>query len=360
MDFTTRELVPHVKTYLSARPDLVTAVAVTGGFFMVLLVAQVVFDVPKELVLFLSGTFMVWTAVYWVLHRHKPLKPVKHLLRWLLPWATAVVLFLGLVYTVDRAGWLWYRVTGYDVTLPENLQAQVDISLDQFVTDHPQFSVDPQDESQLILPQGIYEFDETIIIPRNTALTIAPGTELLFGAGRSLISYSPIVAQGTAEAPIIFDAKNPWFKWGGVGVVQSTQSLFEYAQFANSRQALVNGIDFFAGLSLIETNGMILNSTFDNAYGKDAVNARDSIVLIQNNEFHTAHKDCLDLDGGAGEISGNLFVDCDDEGIDLSANEAVDAFDNTILDVRGGRVAADINQAALEANNTLGYSTTGN
>ena len=121
----------------------------------------------------------------------------------------------------------------------------------------------------------------------------------------------------------------------------------------------MNGVDFFAGLSFIETDGLVRNSTFTNAFGKDAVNARESDVLILDNEFHTAYKDCLDLDGGSGEISGNLFVDCDDEGIDLSADGAVDAFDNTILDIRGGRVAADINQAALEANNTLGFSTTG-
>jgi hypothetical protein len=265
----------------------------------------------------------------------------------------AISLFLGAVYFIDRGGWLWFRVTGYDVTLAEDYQQAVDISPAEFVAAHPQFE---EDAAGLRLPQGEYTFKETVVVPQGGALTIDPGTVLRFAAGRSLISYRPVWAQGTEAEPIRFTAQNPWLKWGVVGVVGSSTSIFEHVQLEHSRQALINDVDFFAGLSLIEANGVIRNSTFENAFGKDAVNARMSDVLIENNVFRNAAKDCLDLDGGSGEVSGNLFVDCDDEGIDLSDNEAVDVFDNTILDVRGGRLAADQNQEAIEARNTLGYS----
>jgi hypothetical protein len=229
----------------------------------------------------------------------------------------------------------------------------VDISPAEFVAAYPQFELDA---TGLRLAQGEHIFRETVIVPQGTALTIDPGAVLRFGAARSLISYSPVTAQGTESEPIRFTAQNQWLKWGVMGVVGSAPSVFEHIQLEHSRQALVNDVDFFAGLSLIEADSVIRNSTFENAFGKDAVNARMSDVLIEDNVFRNAAKDCLDLDGGSGEVSGNLFVDCDDEGIDLSDNEAVDVFDNTILDVRGGRLAADQNQEAIEARNTLGYS----
>jgi hypothetical protein len=144
-----------------------------------------------------------------------------------------------------------------------------------------------------------------------------------------------------------------------IGVVRSAPSVFEHIQIEHSRQASVNDVDFFAGLSLIEADGVIRSSTFENVYGKDAVNARMSDVHIQDNVFRNAYKDCLDLDGGSGIVSDNLFVDCDDEGIDLSDNKAIDVFDNTILDDRGGRLAADQNQEAIEAQNRIGYSDNG-
>lgn len=356
MDFAARDLGTKITAFLPRKPQLVLAAVTTAIVLLILLVAQVFFDMPKSLLFLLGGTFLVWTAVYWFLSRRTQMTSIKHLARWLLPWMATIALFLGAVYFIDRGGWMWFRVTGYDVTLAEDYQQQVDISLAEFVVEHPQFELNA---AGLRLPQGEHIFRETVVVPRGTVLTIDPGTVLRFGAARSLISYSPVTAQGTESDPIRFTAQNPWLKWGVIGVVGAAPSVFEHIQIEHSRQALVNDIDFFAGLSLIEADGVIRNSTFENVFGKDAVNARMSDVRIQNNVFRNAYKDCLDLDGGSGEVSDNLFVDCDDEGIDLSDNEAVDVFDNTILDIRGGRLAADQNQEAIEAQNTLGYSNNG-
>lgn len=353
MDYSSRRLVDKVRNFLQQKPQYVLLAVPILVVFLILLLAQVVFDVPKPLLLLLGGTFLLWTAVFWYFNRRPETTTLKYLARWFLPWIGGLLLFLGAIYFIDRAGWLWFRVTGYNVTLPEDFQGQEDLTPDEFVAEHSQFELDAMG---LHLPQGEHIFRETVIVPRGTTLTIEPGAVLRFGAGRSLISYSPIVAQGTESEPIRFTAQYPWLKWGVVGVVQSPLSLFEHIQIEHSRQALVNDVDFFAGLSLIESDGVIYNSTFENVFGKDAVNARLSDVHIQNNVFRNAYKDCLDLDGGSGEIRDNLFIDCDDEGIDLSANEAVIVIDNTILDVRGGRLAAEQNQEAIERLNTLGYS----
>jgi hypothetical protein len=54
-------------------------------------------------------------------------------------------------------------------------------------------------------------------------------------------------------------------------------------------------------------------------------------------------------------VVGNRFVRCGDEGIDLSENRDLAVYGNTILDARGGRLAADVGLEELRRNNTLGY-----
>lgn len=254
------------------------------------------------------------------------------------------------------AGWLWFQLTGYEVTLAESYPDRIDMTVANFVAQYPFFRLDPKDATHLTLPKGDYHLRETIVVPRGTVLTIEPGSVLRFDAGRSLISYSPIIAQGTASEPILFTAYHHWLKWGVVGVVQAEQAVFEHVRFEHGRHALVNGLDFFGTLSLLETDVVIKHSEFVDLFGKDGVNARYAHVLIQDNVFRNTYKDGLDVDGGTGQISHNQFINCEDEGIDLSENDNLDVFSNTILDQRGGRLAADHYLAEILPLNTLGYS----
>jgi hypothetical protein len=119
----------------------------------------------------------------------------------------------------------------------------------------------------------------------------------------------------------------------------------------------VNNIDFSGSLSLIESQVKITHSRFQKLFGKDAVYIRQGQVLIRDNIFQDVFKDGLDLDGGAGKITRNRFINCGDEGIDLSENFEVQVFDNLILGQRGGRIAADNNLEEIKALNSLGYLT---
>ena len=61
------------------------------------------------------------------------------------------------------------------------------------------------------------------------------------------------------------------------------------------------------------------------------------------------------LDGGRGEVSRNRFVNCGDEGIDASQNDALQVHDNVVLDRRGGRIGAERNLEAILTHNRRGY-----
>ncbi|MFQ5636896.1 MAG: right-handed parallel beta-helix repeat-containing protein [bacterium] len=294
------------------------------------------------------------SAIFWLIRWNCKVE-TPHLALLIALWLVLTSAFLAGVYHLDRAGWNWFLITGLDVTIAENYPELIDLSPEEFVSRFAMFSLDELDSNVIMLTNGGYDFNQTVIVPKGALLMIEPGTTLRFGPGCSLISYSPIIARGTIRNPVTFRAQSRLFKWGVVGVVQAGKSIFEYVFFENARQALVNGVDFFAGLSIIESQVEITHCQFTDMYGKDAVNVRYGNTLMKNNVFKNAYKDGVDLDGGSGEISHNLFINCQDEGIDLSENFNILVFENKIFDKKGGRIGAENNLEEIISLNTLDF-----
>jgi hypothetical protein len=230
---------------------------------------------------------------------------------------------------------------------------ELDSTPAEFVRRHPEFTLDKQDGTRIELRRGDHTFSRTVVVPRGTALTIHPGATLYFGAGCSLISYSPVLARGTHDLPIQFLPRHAWLKWGVVGLVDAGSAVFEHAHFSCARQACVNGIDFPGGLSLIRTTGNIRNSLFQQMFGKDAVYLCRTHVTVTNNRIEGAFKDGIDSDGSTGAICDNLVIACEDEGIDLSDNLSIEVQRNTIRDHRGGHIAATDDLPRIREQNIL-------
>lgn len=338
--------------------DWPLALAVTAAVGLALGGAQQSLGVPTRLVEWAGGAFLAWSVVYWAAWGARGGSVYARVAAWLVPWALAIAVVLAVVWQVDRGGWLWYRLTGYNVTIAEALGDRAGLTRADFLRRNPAFAAVPGDPAAVRLPAGEHDFAASVVIPRRTALVIEPGAVLRFGAGRSLVAYGPVTARGTDQRPIVFTARAKWLKWGSVGVIDAGPSVFEHVRFAHARQARVDGIDLVGGLSLIRADAEIAHGEFGPMFGKDALYVRDAGVRIHDTTVSDAFKDGLDFDGGGGVVRDNRFVDCGDEGIDLSGRLDVRVFDNTILDARGGRVAAD--DGALETElvlrNTLGYS----
>ncbi len=314
--------------------NLKLAISVTIIVVAALGVAKEIYKVPKPLLVFIGGMYLVCSAVFWGLQRKGKASAFAQLAIWLLSWSLVTSSILGVVYYFDRAGWLWFKLTGYNVTLAENLPDRLRWPVSDFVARYPFFVRDSSDSTRLIIRSGHYQVDETIVVPPGLVLIIAPGAVLQFGAGCSLISYSPIIARGMENAPIVFTAQNKWRKWGVVGVVGAGQSIFEHVRFEHGRQALVNGIDFLGALSLIDSKTEVIQSRFTSLFGKDAAQVTGGQAFFRHNIFRDCFKDGLDFDGGTGEISHNRFEHCGDEAIDVGENSRVIVFGNVIIDAK--------------------------
>jgi hypothetical protein len=316
-------------------------------------VAREAFKIPKPLLLFVWAMFVVSAIAFWSLQREGKRSVFTQLAIWLLSWSVPTTSALAAVYHFDKAGWMWFKLTGYNVTLAENLQDRVNVPSAAFVARYPFVSCDAADSTRLLIKTGVYDIDETVVVPRGLTLTIAPGTVLRFGVGASLISYSAISAAGTESAPIIFTAQNKWRKWGVVGVVRAGQSRFAHVRFEHGRQALINEIDFLGALSLIDTEAEVTHCQFAALFGKDGAQVHGGQAFFRNNTFHDCFKDGVDFDGGAGEISHNRFVHCGDEAIDLGEGSRVQVFDNVIVDAKDAPkgVGAKLSDTTVPINN---------
>jgi hypothetical protein len=358
---TAAEFVQISIRWLKPRSKLLSLITAALVAVLTLAMVKLVGAVPKSFLLSAGLIFIFCCVAYGGLKSTDKTSGsvngfLKRLAILLFGWIIVSIIVFATAFVIDRSGWLWFKLTGYYTVLSEDYSHQVSLSAHDFVQEHPAFVFSPQNPIDLILPKGDFVFRESIVVPRGHKLIIQPGAHLRFGAGRSLISYSPVIARGTAEEPISFTALHPWYKWGVIGVVDADGSIFEYAHLENGREAIVNGIDFLGGLSLVESNTEIRRSTFEHMFGKDAVHVYQSEVLIRDSLFQDAYKDCLDLDAGKGEISSNQFLNCGDEGIDLSENFEVAVFDNLVLGPKGGRISADNNLEEIIPLNTLGVT----
>lgn len=338
--------------------DWPLAVPVGAAVGLALMGVREGLGVPTVLVAWTGVLFAVWSLVYWGVVGARGATVYARVAGWLAPWALMVAVVLGLAWQVDGAGWLWYRLTGYNLTPAESAASAADLSRAAFVDRWPAFVADPSDATVVRLPAGPHGFARTVVVPRGVSLVIEPGAELRFGAGRSLIAYGAVEARGTADRPIVFTARHRALKWGSVAVIDAPPSVFAHVRFEHARQARVDGVDLTGGLSLVGTDAEIAHSTFGPMFGKDAIYVRGGTLRIHDNEVRDAFIDGIDFDGGRGVLRDNRFVDCGDEGIDLSGDLALDVFDNTVLDRRGGRVAAepDALATAIVLRNTLGYT----
>lgn len=323
---------------------------------LVALTARLVWHVPEALLTTLGTSLLLVGLAAWALHglRRPPLR------RWMvwagLVWPCLVAAFLGAVYRVDRGGWLWFRLTGYERAPQEEMSESMAWSASDFLRHNPMFSLVQGSATDLLLKSAVYDIEETLIIPQGLSLTIEPGTVLRFAPGRSLISYSPIIARGTARQPIEFNARWPLLKWGVIGIVRAGPSVFEHVRIRNGRYARVNQLDFPGTLSLLQSDAVVTGSQFVNLFGRDALYVWNARAEIRGNMFRTTYKDGVDFDGGSGVIADNQFLDCGDEGLDLSGDYDLAIFGNTVRDSGGGRIAVEKDRETVRASNSFGYS----
>ncbi len=204
------------------------------------------------------------------------------------------------------------------------------VSVSAFTARYPQFT----QSGRGIEISGDQYLAGTIVIPYGTRLYIAPGTTLRMGPAASLLSYSPVTAEGTATRPITVISSSA-SSWGVFGVLntEKEKNVFRYVTFKGGGEATINGVYMSGMLALHNSDADIQYSRFEGTTGDDALNVkRGQSVVIEHNVFTRNAFDAIDLDYVASttKLAQNLFIDNGGDSMDLSWTDIV-IENNTVI-----------------------------
>ncbi len=181
-------------------------------------------------------------------------------------------------------------------------------------------------------------------------LVIEPGSVVRLEPGASVLCRGRVVAQGTAEKPIVFrpaDAEQaPWGTFALVGP-RANDSVLTHCQFSGGSGSKDAGgmFEYSAMLSIHDVQGVrIRHSDFrDSKLVDDMVHAVYSDVVIEESDFTQAAFDALDLDICRAVLRNNRFEDSGNDAVDLMTTDAV-IVGTTIL--RSGDKAVSVGEGS--------------
>lgn len=239
-----------------------------------------------------------------------------------------------------------------------------------FVRAHPQFSLGANNTIHIA---GTHAFAETIVVPAGYTFIIEPGTTLYLGAGASLVSYSPVHADGTATQQIRILPMNAALPFGSFLVLNTAESeipsRFSWVTIEGGSGTAMNGVTATGMLALHAVGtAEITHSSFAHSFDDDALNIKYSNVVLRDTTFTDTFADAIDLDVVRGLVERNTFTPIigrdpktkhAGDGIDMSYSSNITVRGNHVNGATDKCVSVGEHSRPLVENNTLAHCTIG-
>jgi len=187
-----------------------------------------------------------------------------------------------------------------------------------------EFEMLVKDESAktIVFKPGRWTLERNLIIPRGYRVFADEGLELTLSNSAKVVSYSPLEFVGSDGKPIVIRSSD--FSGQGIAVIKAGQeSLLEYVHFDNLSNPYQDGWELTGAITFYESPVSIKHSRFSNSRSEDALNIIRSRFKIENTLFDGNSSDAFDADFSEGEIRDASFVDCGNDGIDISGSVVV-------------------------------------
>jgi len=168
---------------------------------------------------------------------------------------------------------------------------------------------------------GEVDVTEDLVFTGEQIVTILPGTTFKLSKNRSIFFYGLVIAKGTAELPIKFEAKNSDEPWGSI-VIQgkaASGSHISHVDISGGSVALRHLINYPGQFNIHDVDSFQLEDCHisNNSVGDDALHVAYSQGNIQRCEFKNTAFDALDMDIVDVTISDSKFSNIGNDAIDL-------------------------------------------
>jgi len=194
---------------------------------------------------------------------------------------------------------------------------------------HPFTTID-KGNKKIVIKQGQWEVQNSIVIPANYDLIISKGTTLTFPNGEGIFASGALIFEGTKENPILIRGQpskvgNSSGMWQGIFVQNSERpSQWSYVTVRDTKGIKRSGWNLTGGVTFYKSEVRLKNCVFENNQGEDALNIVNSKFHIINTNFVSTVSDAFDSDFSVGEVKGGIFRDIGKAGggdaIDISGS----------------------------------------
>ena len=193
------------------------------------------------------------------------------------------------------------------------------------------------DSNKLFLKNRSSVIKEKIIIPENLLVQLSEGQSINFIETGSIFSYSPFEINGTKEKLVRIYSSDS--SGQGLHLIQGNgTSKINYLEFINqssyldsnknNRRILPSAFTVYGGKVSIN------HCIFKNLTSEDAVNLFRCKYDFVDSKIENTFSDALDADFSTGIINKSYFINCGNDGVDISGGflSLTNCYFNNILD----------------------------
>ena len=224
---------------------------------------------------------------------------------------------------------VYFKILGTDKVYSEKVSKFLSIDNEMLADDATRmipnvekfrFLVVDEDSKRIKFKQGAWRINQNLIIPSGYKLVAPQGLRLNLGKGAKIISYSPLEFIGSTQNPVrIYSLDHT-----GQGIIvyfAEKQSILENVVFELLSNPMQKGWELPGSVTFYESPVRIKFCTFkNNIQGDDYLNIIRAKFDISSCKFMDVKADAFDSDFSSGEIRNTIFMDCGNDGIDLSGS----------------------------------------
>lgn len=168
---------------------------------------------------------------------------------------------------------------------------------------------------------GAVRLNETLKVPAEDTLVIAPGTTLRLAPDVSIVARGRVIARGTPSQRIRIIDDVPGKPWGSLVFFGpgADSSALTWADVSQGGGALIDGIEYTGMVNVHRGRGVLIDHDFlhDNVRSDDTFHALHSAVIITNTHFLRANGDAIDFDISTGIVTNDTIENSGNDGLDL-------------------------------------------
>jgi hypothetical protein len=202
-------------------------------------------------------------------------------------------------------------------------------------------------KKEIFIKPGSWTLNTTLIIPKGFRVVCGPGTSLNLTNSASILSFSPLEFVGREDFPITIQSRDST----GHGLVVMTArapSMLTHVTFKNLSNPVDQGWELTGAVTFYESDAQFLHCQFLNNRSEDGLNVIRSEFNMDHSLFSGTSSDAFDGDFIKGTIANTSFVNCGNDGVDVSGS---------LLEIRDVRVNGSGDKGLSNGENSQMHAT---